>query len=152
MTYRLLALSLAFAFVGAALPRSAVAQSATPAPAAPAIAPVVLPTVVTVADPLMQEIDRRIADSASLARMGSREKYLRLQSDNHYLEQVLKDQDKRIEQLERRLAMLKEQREKGREQDVLQKRQNEDDQELSKQLERLGRLMPVVQTGKPEKP
>ncbi len=151
MTYRLLALSLAFASVGAA--RSAVAQSATSAPAtAPATAPTVLPPMVTVADPLMQEIDRRIADSSSLARMGAREKYLRLQSDNRYLEQVLKDQDKRIEQLERRLAMLKEQREKGREQDLSQKRPNDEDQELAKRLERLDRLMPVVQSGKPERP
>ncbi len=108
--------------------------------------------MVTVADPLMQEIDRRIADSSSLARMGAREKYLRLQSDNRYLEQVLKDQDKRIEQLERRLAMLKEQREKGREQDLSQKRPNDEDQELAKRLERLDRLMPVVQSGKPERP
>ena len=94
--------------------------------------------VVTVADPLMREIDRRIADSTALASMSSREKYLRLQSDNHYLQSVLRDQDKRIEQLEKRLALLKVQREKARN-DAAAPLKNENE-EMEKRMQRLDDL------------
>ena len=122
--------------------------------AARAQAPATVPTdtarlapVVTVADPLMREIDRRIADSATLASMNARERYLRLQSDNRFLEGILRDQDKRIEQLERRLAMLKEQREKSRAESAAPLR-NENEQ-LEQKMQRLDRMAPI---GEPSGP
>jgi hypothetical protein len=154
MTYRILSLSLALACAGVV--RSAGAQTSSPLPAAtttpPAPAPALLPPVVTVADPLWREIGDHIADSATLASMSTRDKYLRLTSDNRYLEQILKDQDKRIEQLEHRLAMLKEQREKARAAELATPRPSEEDQALAKRLDRLDHLMPATQAGTPAKP
>ena len=138
MTYRcsLLTLSIAVCVAGA----SARAQTPTPTPTpTPAVTDTAkLAPVVTVADPLMREIDRRIADSATLANMSTRDRYLRLQSDNRYLEHVLKDQDKRIEQLERRLAMLKEQREKSRAESASPLRN--ENEELEQRMQRLDRI------------
>jgi len=153
MTHRHLALSVALCLCGAAISPSAHAQAPAAAPASkPATTtdtPAVLPPVVTVADPLMREIDRRIADSAMLASMNTRDRYLRLQSDNHYLEGVLKEQDKRIEQLEHRLAMLREQREKGRAESA--KTRPNEDAELDRTMDRLDRLT-ATQTGTPAGP
>ena len=151
MTHRFLTLSLVLT-VGASVAASAQAPAPAPAPVpVPATEPAqVLPPVVTVADPLMREIDRHIADSAALASMSARERYLRLQSDNRYLESILKDQDKRIDALERRLAMLKEQREKSRAEARANPAKSDEDIALEKKLSRLDRLMPVTQTGTPK--
>ena len=152
MTYRfpLLALSLVAALCASNASARAQAPT-TQAPAAPPPAPPVLPAVVTVADPLMREIDRRIADSATLATMSSRERYLRLQSDNRYLEGILKDQDKRIEQLERRLAMLKEKREKSRTDSASPLKNENEHEELERQMQRLDRTT-VTPAGEPAGP
>jgi predicted RecB family endonuclease len=139
MTYRssLLTLSIAVSVAGASA--RARAQSPTPTPVA-ATDTAKLAPVLTVADPLMREIDRRIADSATLASMSTRDRYLRLQSDNRFLERILKDQDKRIEQLERRLAMLKERREKSRTEAASPLRNDNENEELERQLQRLDRV------------
>lgn len=150
MTYRLPLLTLSLVAGLCAANASARAQAPVPTAETPA-APTVLPKVVTVADPLMREIDRRIADSAALASMSSRERYLRLQSDNRYLEGILKDQDKRIEQLERRLAMLKEQREKARTDSASPLKNENEHEELERQMQRLDR-MTVAPAGEPASP
>jgi len=107
-TLRTIRFVLAAAALVAAAPAAARARDTT------AAKPAMLPPMVTSASSFMSEIQRNIADSASLANMSSRERYLRLQKDNRYLEQVLRDQDKSIDRLERRLAELKTQREKQR--------------------------------------
>ena len=94
--------------VAAALP--AAAQSA-PAPLQPAP----LPTVTVrapagLSDSMRVELAGHIADSATLASMSSRQRVLRLEQDNRYLDHVRRDQDKRIEALEKRVKALAEER------------------------------------------
>lgn len=81
------------------------AQSATPVTTTPSVA--TLPPMVTRASSFMASIERNIADSTTLASMSSRDRFLQLQKDNRYLERVLKDQDRRLDALEKRLAALK---------------------------------------------
>lgn len=100
------AIVVAAALVGAAaLP--AVAQSTAPAPepAAP------LPTVTVSAprglsDSMRVQLAGHLADSATLASMSSRQRVLRLEQDNRYLDHVRRDQDKRIDALEKRVREL----------------------------------------------
>jgi len=81
------------------------AQTATPVTTSSSVA--TLPPMVTRASSFMAEIERHIADSSALANMSSRDRFLQLQKDNRYLERVLKDQDRRLDALEKRLAALK---------------------------------------------
>lgn len=67
-------------------------------------------------DSLRVELAGHIADSATLAAMSARERVLRLMSDNRYLEHVRRDQDRRIDELERRIKALAEERKKVRSQ------------------------------------
>jgi hypothetical protein len=121
--------------VGALIgPRRADAQTPPPAPVQ------MLPAVVTRADPLMSEIHRTIADSTELANMSGRERYLRLKQDNRYLEGILKDQDRRIAQLEKRLQSLKEARAKARETPAEIK--PDENKELERALDRVERRLP----------
>jgi len=63
--------------------------------------------MITSAPSFMAEIEKHIADSAALASMSSRDRYLQLQKDNRYLESVLREQDRRLDALEKRLSALK---------------------------------------------
>lgn len=65
-------------------------------------------------DSLRVELAGHIADSATLAAMSPRERVLRLMSDNRYLEHVRRDQDRRIDELERRIKELAAERRKAR--------------------------------------
>ena len=91
--------------VAAALP--AAAQSAAPAPQQPSQ----LPTVTVnahrgLSDSMRVELAGHIADSSTLASMSERQRVLRLEQDNRYLDHVRRDQDKRIDALEKRMKEL----------------------------------------------
>lgn len=91
--------------VAAALP--AAAQSAAPVPQQPSQ----LPTVTVnaqrgLSDSMRVQLAGHIADSATLASMSDRQRVLRLEQDNRYLDHVRRDQDKRIDALEKRVKEL----------------------------------------------
>ena len=65
-------------------------------------------------DSLRVELAGHIADSATLAAMTQRERVLRLMADNRYLEHVRRDQERRIDELERRIKALAAERKKAR--------------------------------------
>ena len=91
--------------VAAALP--AAAQSAAPTPQSPSPLPrVTVNATRGLSDSMRVELAGHLADSATLASMSSRERVLRLEQDNRYLDHVRRDQDKRIDALEKRVKEL----------------------------------------------
>ena len=101
--------------VAAGLVVAAAIPAAAQSTAADSAARATLPTVTVnatrgLSDSMRVQLAGHIADSATLASMSRRERVLRLEQDNRYLDHVRRDQDKRIDALEKRVKALAEER------------------------------------------
>lgn len=90
---------------------------ATPADSAAHLAPMVVTAAPGLSDSMRVMLAGHIADSATLARMSRHDRVVRLMDDNRYLASVTRDQDKRIDALEKRIKTLAAQRQQLRAQD-----------------------------------